>query len=310
MQVTCHTGGRTFSLANPVMSAPGGVGNVVEFRHLTDLTKLGAVIPNSLMNQDGAPSAATKFCCADAGFISAYGANNISLQNFIDEQMPLLPDGPKLIVDLKARTMAEMAEMAALAAKTKRIDCIEINLICPYGTGEPAYYSDPDKLKRLVGGVKDVSGGKPVIAKAPGGDFSMRYMAEVLQESGIDMFVSFNCLNGCSIDIRTRTYRCGAGGGGGFFGAGIKPYALSRLREAASAFSIPVIGAGGINSAEDVIEYILAGAFAVQIGSANLKRPDFMEKLLVDLEKLMNELDIHSLDEIRGTAKVAHVDAR
>lgn len=101
----------------------------------------------------------------------------------------------------------------------------------------------------------------------------------------------------CAVNIRTRQVQ-----GGGYFGPGIKPLALARLREAADVFRIPVIGAGGITCAEDVLEYIMAGAFAVQVGSANLTRPDFMMHLLKDLERLMEELGITSLDEVRGSA--------
>ncbi len=301
MNVSCTAGNRVFSLKNPVMPAPGSYGNIVEYRDIVDLSKLGAVVPNSFMIEDGVPSPRDKYCVTDCGYLSSYGPNNVSLGTFIDQYMHLLPDGPALIVNLKAKTMEDMAAMAAMSSKVDRIEGIEINLNCPYGGGGPAYWTDAKQLDRLVRMVREAAGSKLLFANAPGGDYNMKAMADVLQPAGVDIFVPFNCVNGIAVDVRKRTFQ-----GGGYFGAGVKPYTLSRLREAVSVFSIPVIGSGGITRAEDVIEYILLGAFAVRIGSSNLMRPDFMQNLLDDLAVLMDELGIDSLDAIRGSARQAH----
>lgn len=281
------------------MPAPGGFGNVIEFAGAMDLTRLGALIPNSLMIADGQPSPRDKFRHTECGYLSAFGPNNISLARFIDEVLPALPEGiPPVIVDLKARSIREMAEVVRMAADAPGIGGIEVNLNCPYGTGEPLYSQDESQLAALLREARRAAGGKLLIAKAPGGFFPMAPMARVLEGEGADLFVSFNAIDGLSIDIRTRRAQ-----GGGYFGPGIKPFALSRCREAVRAFQIPVIGAGGITRAEDVIEYILAGAFAVQVGSANLTRPDAMANMLDELPVLMESLGIDSLDAIRGAAQ-------
>ena len=124
----------------------------------------------------------------------------------------------------------------------------------------PLYWKDWEKLDGLMRIVRKAAGDKPVIAKAPGGIYPMEEMARVLEGAGTDMFVPFNCVDGCAVNIWKRTLQSG-----GYFGPGIKPLALSRCREACSVFHIPVIGAGGITCAEDVIEYIMVGAFAVQL---------------------------------------------
>ncbi len=297
MKVSCKLGNKIFTLPNPIMSAPGSYGNAIEYSNLDDLSKLGAIIPNSMMISDGQPSVNNKFMRTPCGYISAFGPNNISLARFINEVLDKLPQDVPVIVDLKSRNMEEMAEMTATAAKSTRITAVEINLNCPYASPEPPYWLDRTKLERLLRMVKDQAGEKPVIAKGPGGLYSLPDMIGALQAAGVDMFVPFNCISGMQIDIHT-----GAQFGGGYFGPGIKPVGIAICRQASSIGDIPVIGAGGITSAADVIEYIMAGAFAVQVGSANLSRPDFLGRLVADLESLMEQMGIKSLDEIRGSA--------
>lgn len=138
----------------------------------------------------------------------------------------------------------------------------------------------------------------------PGGDIPVEEISVACQEGGADAITSYSSLNGSCIDIQTGTYRCGGGGSGGFSGPAFKPVGILMCRRAAAAVDIPVIGIGGISCAEDVIEYIMAGAYAVQVGSANLSRPDFMHRLLKDLEVLAGQMGISSFEEIRGTARI------
>lgn len=297
LQVSCTLSGRRFTLQNPIMPAPGSYGNVIEFANYEDLTRLGALIPNSMLSTDGSPSINNKFACVPCGFLSAFGPNNISLQTFIDTVLDQLPDGVPVIVDLKSRSMEEMAELAALAARTPKIAAIEVNLTCPYGVSGPAYWQDPVELKKLLRMARESAGNKPLIAKGAGGLYPLAPVIHALEETGVDMFVPFNCISGLAVDVYSRTTQ-----GGGYFGPGIKPIGLSICKEAASLTKMPVIGAGGITCAKDVLEYIMAGAFAVQVGSANLTRPDFMGRLLDDLAALMQELGIKSLNEVRGVA--------
>lgn len=306
LQVSCQTSRGTLTLRNPIMPAAGSYGNILEYKDLVDLRLLGAVIPNSFMSAEGKPLPAVKYHQTEFGFISAFGPNNMSLKRFIETVLPQFPpDCPPIIVNLKAVSMEDMLELAALAAGEERIDGIEINYNCPYGqSSEPAYWLDPAKLERMTAGVKRVAADKLVIAKVPTGPFLMDGIPEAAEAGGADLFVSFNGLKGAAVDIQSRTYRCGLGGGGGYSGVGVKPFGLSRCREALSKLKIPVIGAGGIACAEDVMEYILAGAYAVQVGSANLTRPDLMHQIIADLHTLMERLGISCLDDVRGTAKV------
>lgn len=297
LQVSCTLGDKCFTLQNPIMPAPGSYGNIIEFANYEDLTRLGALIPNSMLSTDGSPSVNNKFARVPCGYLSAFGPNNISLQTFIDTVLDRLPDNVPVIVDLKSRDMEEMAELTALAARTAKIAAIEINLTCPYGVPGHAYWQDPAQLEKLLRMVRESAGDKPLIAKGAGGLYPLAPVIHALEETGVDMFVPFNCISGLSVDIYSRTTQ-----GGGYFGPGIKPIGLSICKEAASLTKMPVIGAGGITCAKDVLEYIMAGAFAVQVGSANLTRPDFMGRLLDDLAVLMQGLGIKSLNEVRGVA--------
>lgn len=298
MHVTCKVNGREIRLKNPLMTAPGSFGNIMEYKDFVDLEKFGALIPNSMLKEDGSPNRINKFLMVPHGYLSSFGPNNMGVATFIREVLPLLPEGSApVIVDIKAKSIEEMSQSVSLAAREEKIMAVEINLNCPYASPEPPYYQNPEMFKKLVSAARKAAGEKLLIAKAPGGIYPMAQMAEVLEAGGVDMFVPFNCVDGCAVNIRTRRVQ-----GGGYFGPGIKPLALSRLKEAASVFHIPVIGAGGITCAEDVLEYIMVGAFAVQVGSANLTRPDFMMGLLENLERLTEELGIESLDEIRGCA--------
>lgn len=296
-QVSCTVKGKKIKLKSPIIPAPGGFGNVVEFAKYVDLTRLGAVMPNSMLKEDGSPSVNNKFKRVPCGYLSAFGPNNIGLKTFIDTVLNDIPKDVPVVVDLKSRDMEEMAELAAMASEEPKIAAIEVNLTCPYGIPAKPYYQDPDQLLLLMGMVRRSAGEKLLIAKGPGGLYPLAPVIGVLEEVGVDMFVPFNCISGLSVDIRTRTTQ-----GGGYFGPGVKPITMGVLKEAVSLSKMPIIGAGGITSAEDVIEYIMAGAFAVQVGSANLRRPDFLQILTEDLERLMEELHIESLDEIRGTA--------
>lgn len=300
MEIACKIRGKEFSLQNPLMTAPGSFGNVLEYQDFVDFGRLGAVIPNSMLKEDGEPNGINKFMMTDTGYLSSFGPNNMGLGTFIREVLPKLPaHTAPVIVDIKARSMEEMGESVALAAKTEGIAAIEVNLNCPYASPEEPYWKNPQKLEELMKLTRKEAGEKVLIAKAPGGVYSMTEMAKVLEKAGCDMFVPFNCIDGCAVDVRSRTLQTG-----GFFGRGIKAFALSRCKEAAAAFHIPVIGAGGITCAKDVLEYIMVGAFAVQVGSANLTRPDFMMRLLEELQGLLEELSIDSLEEVRGCAKM------
>lgn len=292
-------------LKNPIMSAAGTFGYAAEYEKAVNLKHLGAIVPNSMAITDGQPSTAKRFYQSEHGFISSFGANNLPYQTFLDEILPRLPyEETPVFLDLKAYDLDELTEFVYILSEVKELAGLEINLNCPYGNPSvPSYWKTRESLEEMVRKVKAAAGDKILWFKAPTAEYPPDEIVSIVQENGGDAFVSFNAIGGYAIDIHTRKFRCGNWGGGGYSGPGIKPYALMCAHNSSKHAKIPVIGGGGIVCAADVLEYIMAGAHAVQIGSANLMRPDFMERLLEELEALMDQMNIKSLDEIRGCAK-------
>lgn len=291
-------------LKNPIMPAAATLGNLIEHSKYFDLNELGAMLPNSMFIDSGAPTTAKKICMTNNGFISALSKNNMSIYEFEQEIIPHLPhESTPLIIDMKAVDKYQMEELAKAISQMDSIMGIEINLNCPYGPGIP-YWKDQKELKDLVCRIRAAAPNKWLIAKVPGGDIPVEEISITCADSGADAITSYSSLNGTCIDIHSRTYCCGGGGSGGFSGPAFKPVGLLMCRRAAAAVDIPVIGIGGISCAEDVIEYIMAGAYAVQVGSANLSRPDFIHHLLKDLVRLTDAMGLSSIDEIRGSANI------
>lgn len=193
--------------------------------------------------------------------------------------------------------------MKALLQYRQVMSYLEINLNCPYGNfGVPSYWKNPDSLTEMVRRVRAAAGDMPLWFKAPTAEYDRNIVVPIVRDNGGNAFVSFNAIGGYSVDIESRKFRCGGFGGGGYSGPGLKPVAIQFAHDSVKVGKIPIIGGGGITCARDVLEYIMAGAHAVQIGSANLMRPDFMARLIDELQELMLSMGIESLDEIRGCA--------
>ncbi len=304
LQVTIPTANGGFVMKNPIMPAAATFGNVIEYMDVFDISILGAVMPNSLGMENGAPNRIRRVYKGETTFTSAFGPNNISVKSFVKEILPRLPwDKVPVVLDIKARSMDEMEDMAAYLSGVNEVAGIELNLNCPYYIMDvEPYWQNPGTLAELVGRAKKAAGAKPVFIKAPSADIPQQQVSQTLHAAGADAFVSYNGIEGCAVDIYTRKYCCGGMGRSSNMGYGLKQYALRCTQLAALASPMPVIGSGGIINAKNIIEHVLVGAHAVQVGSANLMRPDFMKRLLEELDALMDELGIESLDEIRGTA--------
>lgn len=293
---------------NPIMPAAAGLGNLVEYKKYYDLGELGAMMPNSIMLETGWVNYADKLYGAEYGYITSLGNNALGIDEFCENYAPHLPwKRSPLIVDLKAEDMDMLVKLSQKAAAAESIAGIEINMNCPYSlasTSPKQYWRDYSWLSEMVRRVREAAGDKLLIIKVPTTMVDLEDVAAIAKENGADAFTSFGALPGAAIDIKRREFRCGNKGSGGYCGPGLKPLALwSCQRVAVSGVDIPIFSAGGVTCADDVIEHIMAGASMVQVGSANLTRPDFMMRLIEDLEKRLEELGVKNLDEIRGAAK-------
>lgn len=292
---------------NPIMPAAAGLGDLVEYQKYYDLSCLGAMMPNSIMGKTGYVNKARKLYGAEYGYITSLGSNALGIDEFVEKYAPHIPwQKSPLIIDLKAEDMDGLVELAARGAAAKEIAGVEINLNCPYtaaSTSTSQFYHSTKWVGELTRKVRQVMGDKLLAIKVPTAMVDLEDLAAAARENGADAFTSFGALVGCAIDVERREFRCGSAGSGGYCGPGVKPLALWNCQRVYRHVDIPVFSAGGVTCADDVIEHILAGASMVQVGSANLTRPDFMARLIEDLDARLDQLGVKAVSELTGAAK-------
>jgi dihydroorotate dehydrogenase (NAD+) catalytic subunit len=236
--------------------------------------------------------------------LNAIGLQNVGVEKFLKEKLPYIPAGATLIANLYAQTPDDFGELAAIFAGQDKISALEVNISCPnVREGGVQFGQDPLMAAEVVGAVKKRAGAKPVIVKLSPNVTDVRVIARAAVDAGADMLSLINTLSGMAVDIRTRKSRL-ANVVGGLSGPAIKPVALRMVHQVAQAVNVPVIGMGGITCAEDVLEFILVGAHAVQVGTLNFMRPDNAFRLVEEVRALAESLGIGSWDEYRGTLKV------
>jgi dihydroorotate dehydrogenase (NAD+) catalytic subunit len=303
MNLSVHCG--PLALKNPVMTASGTFGYGLEFSPYGDLAKLGAIVVKGLSlkaRQGNPPPRIVETSC---GFLNAIGLQNIGVRAFIQDKLPRLPwaDTP-VITNLYAQSSQEFGELAAILADTEGIGGLEVNISCPnVRSGGIQFGQDPNMAAEVCQAVRDRAGSLPVILKLSPNVTDITEIARAAEDHGADVVSLINTLSGMALDIRTRSFRL-ANRVGGLSGPAIKPVALRMVYETCRAVSIPVIGIGGITSAEDALEFILAGAHAVQVGSGSFARPDAAFWIVDRLEALAKELKIGSWEEFRGKVAV------
>jgi len=290
------------ALRNPILTASGTFGYGLEFMPYGDLTDLGGIVVKgiSLMPRQGNPM--PRIAETPAGMLNAIGLQNCGLDLFLKDKLPRLPwRNLPVIVNLYATSLDEYAELARALAAEEGVAALEVNISCPnVKAGGVLFGQDPALAESVTQAVAKNAGTKPVIVKLSPNVTDITAIAKACEAGGADSLSCINTLQGMVVDIRTRKPRL-ANGIGGLSGPAVKPVALRCVWQVAKAVSIPVIGLGGIATAEDALEFILAGAHAVQIGTANFSRPDTAFRVAQALPLLMEELGIASIDAFRGS---------
>ncbi len=291
----------TLSLKNPVTTASGTFGYGVEFAPYGDLTSLGAIVVKgtSLKPRHGNPC--PRIAETPCGMLNSIGLQNDGLDVFRTQKLPALPwkDVP-VIVNMYATSVEEFGILAAELNKLEGVAAIEVNISCPnVKEGGAAFGADPVQAAAVTKAVRDNAPDKFVIIKLSPNVTSIAGIARSVEEAGADCISCINTLIGMAVDLRTRKSRL-ANVIGGLSGPCVKPVALRCVWQVVNAVSIPVIGIGGICTAEDVLEFILVGATAVQIGTASFMRPDAAFHIVEELPAVMEKYGIKSLDDIRG----------
>ena len=301
--LSCQLAG--LELSNPVLTASGTFGYGLEFTPYGDLAKLGGLVVKglSLHPREGNPP--PRIVETSCGLLNAIGLQNIGAESFVREKLPHLPWGEtRIIANLYAHSIEEFAQLAGLLAREEGIAALEVNVSCPnVAQGGLAFGQDPVQAASVCRAVKEASRSKPVMVKLTPNVTDVRAVAAAVQDAGADAVSLINTLSGMAVDIHTRRPRL-ANIQGGLSGPAIKPVALHQVYQVCQEVSIPVIGLGGIASAADILEFILVGAQAVQVGSANFLRPDMSFQLVDELQALTEELGISSWEEWRGSLQV------
>lgn len=287
--------GLTF--ANPVMPASGCFGP--ELGPLIDTAGLGAVVTKTVFSARRAGNPAPRLAETAHGMLNSVGIPSPGIDAFRETVLPRYRAlGSPVIVSIGGLLIHEYHLIAA-QLEGEEFAALEVNVSCPnLEAGGLAIGSSPQNVYDVVVGVRDLSP-RPVIVKLTPAVSSIAEVAAAAEEAGADAITVANSFPGLSIDIGTRAASLG-NVTGGYSGPGIKPIALKLVHDAANAGTIPVIGCGGITTAADVVEFLLAGAAAVQIGTATFTRPTVMTEVLTGLRLLCRELGVWRMDELIG----------
>jgi dihydroorotate dehydrogenase (NAD+) catalytic subunit len=288
-------------LKNPVIAASGTFGYGIEFAQLTDLNRLGAIVVKglSLEPMEGAPP--PRLTPTPAGMINAVGLQNVGVRRFISEKLPALRSyRTSIAANVFGRTVEEYTEVLRHLGAAEGLAAYELNISCPnVACGGIHFGSDPRMAAQVVAACRKVSH-RPLWVKLSPNVADIGTIARAAEEAGGDALTVANTYPAMSVDFRSRKSRIG-NPTGGLSGRAIKPITLRLVYEASRVVRIPIIGLGGIDTAEDVLEYFVVGASAVQIGTANFADPNACVQIIADLEKLCAAEKIHNINELRGT---------
>lgn len=290
-------------MKNPVMVASGTFGFGKEYSRYIDLNQLGAIVTKgtSLLPWEGNPP--DRIAETPAGMLNAIGLQNDGVDSLIEEKIPWLRqfDVP-VIVNIAGKTIDEYAEVARRLDGVEGVAGVEVNVSCPnVKEGGIAFGTDCSMMGLVVTAVRKATK-LPVIPKLSPNVTDIVQMAKVCVDCGADAVSLINTLLGTSIDVQTRTFRL-ANITGGLSGPAVKPVALRMVWQVANAVDIPVIGVGGIMAAEDALEFILAGASAIQVGTANFVNPRASVEVVAGMDEYLEREGISEIGELVGAVK-------
>jgi dihydroorotate dehydrogenase (NAD+) catalytic subunit len=292
-------------LKNPIIAAAGTFGYGIEFEDVVTLHKLGGFVVKGLSRDPMAGNPPPRLFETAAGMLNAIGLQNIGAQAFVEEKLPLLRKlkGIVAIANVFGHSREEYQDVIRTLEQGEGIAAYELNVSCPntQAGGLPSGH-DPSLLAEIVASAKSVAT-RPVIVKLSPNVTSIPRMARAAEDAGADAISLVNTFIGMAIDSETRRPRI-ANVTAGLSGPAIKPIALRMVWEAAQTVRIPVIGLGGISTAEDIAEFMLAGATAVEVGTANFWDPCASEKLVDAFERWCLEHRVEKMSELIGKLEV------
>ena len=290
------------TLKNPVMTASGTFGSGEEYSEFVDLGRLGAVVTKGVANVPWPGNPTPRIAETYGGMINAIGLQNPGIDVFVKRDLPFLKNyDTRVIVNVCGKTTEDYVEVVERLAD-EPVDLLEINISCPnVKEGGIAFGQNPKAAEAITRAVKEKAK-QPVIMKLSPNVTDIAEMARAVEAGGADVVSLINTLTGMKIDINRRTFAV-ANKTGGMSGPAVKPVAVRMVYQVAQAVKIPIIGMGGIQNAEDALEFILAGATAVSVGTANFHDPCTTVKVVEGIRAYMKQYGVEDIHELIGAVK-------
>lgn len=289
------------TLKNPVMTASGTFGSGQEFAEFVDLNRLGAVVTKGVASVPWAGNPTPRIAETYGGMLNAVGLQNPGIDVFVERDVPFLAKyDTRIIVNVCGRTTEDYCEVADRLA-SQPVDMLEINISCPnVEEGGIAFGQNAGSVEAITRAVKKHAK-QPIIMKLSPNVTDIAEMAKAAEAGGADALSLINTITGMKIDIHSRKFAL-ANKTGGLSGPAIHPVAVRMVYQAAQAVKIPIIGMGGIMTAEDAIEMILAGASAVSVGTANFRNPQVTMEIVQGIRDYMEEYGVEDINDLVGAA--------
>lgn len=290
------------TLKNPVMTASGTFGSGEEFSEFVDLNQLGAVVTKGVASEPWAGNPAPRIAETYGGMLNAVGLQNPGIDMFVERDIPYLAKyDTRIIVNVCGRTTEDYCEVVRRLA-SQPVDMLEINISCPnVEQGGIAFGQNAASVEAITKEVKKYAK-QPIIMKLSPNVTDISEMAKAAEAGGADALSLINTITGMKIDVHTRKFAL-ANKTGGLSGPAIHPVAVRMVYQAAQAVKIPIIGMGGILTAEDAIEMMLAGASAVSVGTANFRNPQVTMEIVQGICDYMEEYGVEDINELVGAVK-------
>lgn len=305
-------------LKNPILTASGTFGYGEEMAPFVDMVRLGAIIGKTITTHPRAGNAPPRTCEVSAGMLNAIGLQNVGIERFLREKLPLLHEmqrqraAPPFIVNIAGDSVEDFVFLARRLSEHDRgqseehggaIAALELNISCPNVAHGLDFAMDPRLTEEVVRRVRATTG-LPLLVKLSPNVSDITLIARAAQAGGASALSLVNTFVGMAIDIRTRRARL-SNVTGGLSGPAIKPLALRAVHKCSQAVSIPLVGVGGISTWEDAVEFFLAGASAVQIGTASFVRPDASTLILDGLTKYLSLNGLSRLSDLIGAMETS-----
>lgn len=290
-------------LPNPILVASGTFGYAREMAGLTGLDRLGGIIPKTITPAPRSGNPPPRTVETTAGMLNSIGLDNDGIEQFIDRHLPYLASlNTAIIVSIAGKSHEDFVAMAGRLDGLPGVAALELNISCPNVSGGVDFGTDPQSCQRLVAATREATG-LPILAKLTPNVTDLASIARAAEAGGADAICAINTCLGLAVNWRTRRPLLG-NGMGGLSGPAIKPIALRAVYQVARAVRVPVIGIGGIAAIDDVMEFLITGASAVQIGTANFYNPRATLEILDALPAALADCGARSVTEVVGTLQM------